>query len=182
MWFAEAQELEQPLPEGMILATVGADGRPSQRTVLLKQFDQRGFSFFTNYHSRKARELETNSQAALLFWWRNLQRQVRIEGPVTLVDPVESDEYFATRPRGSQLSAWASAQSEVIASREVLTRRMEELEKEYEGQPVPRPPHWGGYCLTPDRIEFWQGQLDRLHDRFLYRRETGGWKVERLAP
>ncbi len=182
-WFADAEAAEPRLPEGMVLATADDRGQPSTRTVLLKSFDSSGFVFFTNYKSRKAAEIATNPRAALLFWWRELERQVRIEGIVAMVSAEESDDYFSTRPRGSQLAAWASEQSRVIESREVLSERMEELTRRYAEAPVPRPPHWGGYRLTPHQIEFWQGRPDRLHDRFVYRRRAGGaWEIQRLAP
>ena len=144
--------------------------------------DERGFVFYTNYHSTKARELESNSRAALVFWWPSMERQVRIEGSVTKVTPEESDTYFASRPRGSQLGAWASDQSSVITGRGDLDARYQEMDTTYRDVPIPRPPHWGGYRLLPSSIEFWQGRSDRLHDRFRYRRSGDDWIVERLAP
>jgi pyridoxamine 5'-phosphate oxidase len=180
-WFGEAADLFQP--NGMVLATVSADGRPSARTVLLKGFDEEGFVFFTNYDSRKAQELAANEWAALLFWWREQFRQVRIEGTVKKVTTAESDEYFATRPRGSQVSAWASPQSQIIPSRAELEEKVGVIEKRFEGGEVMRPPHWGGYCLWPMLFEFWQGREDRLHDRLQYGRvANGAWVIERLAP
>jgi pyridoxamine 5'-phosphate oxidase len=180
-WFAEAADLFQP--NGMTLATVSAEGRPSARTVLLKGFDEKGFVFFTNYNSRKAQELAANSWAALLFWWREQFRQVRIEGTVTMVTTAESDDYFATRPRGSQIGAWASPQSQVIKHRAELEAQVQEVEQRFEGENVSRPSYWGGYCLEPVLFEFWQGQEDRLHDRLQYGRvDTNQWVIERLAP
>jgi pyridoxamine 5'-phosphate oxidase len=182
-WFAEAGAAGLPLPEAMTLATATADGKPSARMVLLKQVDARGFVFYTNYESPKARNLETNPVAALLFFWPQLERQVRIEGSVSRVSAAESDEYFQTRPRESQIGAHASPQSEVIANRELLERRFAELEEIYLDRAVDRPSHWGGYLLTPARIEFWKGRPGRLHDRLLYERQADGtWLRKRLAP
>jgi pyridoxamine 5'-phosphate oxidase len=182
-WFGEVVTAGLREPGAMTLATVGPDGQPSARMVLLKGFDDRGFTFHTNYEGRKARDLASNPQAALLFFWHPLERQVRIEGTVERLSEAESDDYFRTRPLGSQLSAWASPQSEVVASREGLERRVRELARQYEGREVPRPPFWGGLRLQPKSLEFWQGGLDRLHDRLRYRRaESGGWIIERLAP
>lgn len=180
-WYGEAADLFQP--NGMVLATVSAEGRPAARTVLLKGFDEAGFVFFTNYNSRKARELAANEWAALLFWWREQFRQVRIEGRVKKVTAAESDEYFATRARGSQISAWASPQSEIVPSRAELEEKVGEVERRFEGGEVARPSHWGGYCLWPVLFEFWQGREDRLHDRLEYGRlADGSWSMERLAP
>lgn len=182
-WFRDAERVISDLPEGAALATVDAGGQPSIRTVLLKGFENGGFVFFTNYESRKGRELEANRHAALLLWWRELARQIRIEGRVEKVPAAESDAYFATRPRGSQIAAWASDQSEVIATRDVLVERANEVERRFDGREVTRPPHWGGYRVDPELIEFWQGQPSRLHDRFAYVREPdGSWRIERLAP
>jgi pyridoxamine 5'-phosphate oxidase len=182
LWFSQALTAELLEPNAMSLATVAADGRPSVRVVLLKGFDHGGFTFFTNYESRKGRELAANPHASLVFWWHELERQVRVEGLVGKVPPAESDEYFAMRPLGSRLGAWASAQSEVIPDRDTLDRRLAELAARYQDGNVPRPPHWGGYRLVPDGIEFWQGRPDRLHDRIQFRRSNGGWVRERLAP
>ena len=182
-WFDQAVAAQVPEPNAMTLATAGADCRPSARLVLLKGFDASGFVFYTNYESRKARELAANPWAALVFFWPQLARQVRIEGQVEPVAPHESDAYFHSRPRGSQLGAWASHQSQVISSRAVLDQRMQELTAAYQARPVPRPPYWGGYRLAPTLVEFWQGRPNRLHDRLRYRRlEDGGWLIERLAP
>jgi pyridoxamine 5'-phosphate oxidase len=178
---ALAAQLTQPL--GMALATATANGRPSNRMVLLRGFDERGFVFFTNYGSRKAQELDSNPQAALVFYWAEMDRQVRIEGHVERISAAESDAYFQSRPRGSRLGAWASPQSQVIASRDVLDQRMEELLAKYGEDEIPRPPHWGGYRVIPAVIEFWQGEPNRLHDRLRYRRlDEHSWRLERLAP
>lgn len=182
-WFAEAQAAGIRLAEAMTLATATADGKPSARLVLLKQADEEGFVFFTNYNSAKAHELDANPQAALVFYWPQLERQVRVEGTVARVAVSESDEYFKTRPRESQIGAWASPQSEVVASRLVLEKSVAELEKFYEGREVERPAHWGGYRLRAERIEFWKGRPGRLHDRILYERQIkGSWSISRLAP
>ncbi|HXG12558.1 MAG TPA: pyridoxamine 5'-phosphate oxidase [Gemmataceae bacterium] len=183
VWLDQARAFGLPQPDAMTLATATPDGRPAARVVLLRGFDERGFVFFTNYESRKGQELAANPRACLVFYWAELERQVRIEGHVERVTPRESDEYFATRPRDSRLSAWASPQSQVIPSREVLERRMAELQAAYEGSDVPRPPHWGGYRVVPTSIEFWQGRASRLHDRLRYvRLDAGGWLLQRLAP
>ena len=183
VWFDEASAAGLYQPEAMTLATVGPDGRPSARMVLLRGCGERGLTFFTNYDSRKARDLAAHPWAALVLFWAELHRQVRVEGRVELASPEESDTYFAGRARGSQLSAWASPQSEVVADRGVLERRVEELARQYEGRPVPRPQRWGGYRVVPDSIEFWQGRENRLHDRLCYRRDPdGGWLIVRLAP
>jgi pyridoxamine 5'-phosphate oxidase len=182
-WFDEADSAGLPMVEVMTLATATPEGRPSARMVLLKSVDERGFVFYTNYRSRKAQELETNPKAALVFHWEPLERQVRIEGSVSRISPAESDEYFQTRPRESQIGAVASPQSEVIESREVLEERFRQLENDYRDKPIERPPHWGGYRLEPDRIEFWKGRPGRLHDRLNYEREPNGtWVRTRLAP
>jgi pyridoxamine 5'-phosphate oxidase len=183
VWLEEAEEAGLHEPNAMTLATCTPDGRPSARMVLLRGLDENGFAFFTGYESRKASELTANSRAALVFWWPTLERQVRIEGPVERTTTQESDAYFRTRPRGSQLGAWASKQSEVIVGRNVLEQRMAELEQKYAGGEVPRPPFWGGFRVRPIVIEFWQGRPNRLHDRIRYRRvEEGGWRIERISP
>ena len=183
LWFADAVAAGLPLPEATSLATVTPEGKPTARMVLLKKVDEDGFVFFTNYRSAKARELAENPNACLVFFWPQLERQVRIEGVVSKTSAAESREYFATRPRGSQIGAWASPQSETIPGRAVLQRRQAELEETYRGREVPWPEHWGGYCLKPDRIEFWKGRPDRLHDRILYVRQSdGSWTIQRLAP
>ncbi len=181
-WYERALEKVKPLPDAVALATASPGGHPSLRMVVLKGFDAHGFVFYTNYRSRKGRELARNARASLLFYWGDLQRQVRVDGHVTKITARESDEYFATRPRGSQLSAWASAQSVKVASRAALESRFTAFARKYPGA-VPRPPHWGGYRLAPDAVEFWQSRDDRLHDRILYRRTPRGrWGIERLAP
>jgi pyridoxamine 5'-phosphate oxidase len=180
-WFDAAYMAALPEPNAMTLATASADGKPSARIVLLKGFDERGFAFFTNYQSRKGRELATNPHAALVFFWPQLERQIRIEGRVATVTEQESDAYFSSRPLGSRLGAWASPQSQVIAGREVLDQRLQEVIKQFEGN-VSRPPHWGGYRLEPHAMEFWQGRPSRLHDRLRYRKHDGEWVIERLAP
>jgi len=180
-WYEEARAVIRPRPDAMALATA-VGGRVSARMVLLKDFDAAGFVFYTNYRSRKAGELARNSRASLLFYWGGLERQVRIEGRVGKVSRGDSDEYFATRPRGSQLGAWASPQSETIPGRAALDQRLAAAAARYAGE-VPRPPYWGGYRLAAGAIEFWQGREDRLHDRILYRRARNGrWTIERLAP
>lgn len=181
-WFAEAEAAKIPEPNAMTLATTGRDSRPSARTVLLKAVDGRGFVFYTNYESRKGRELADNAHAALLFPWITMERQVIVEGPVTRVSREEAEVYFHSRPRASQLAAWASPQSTAIAGRAVLDESYRVVERKYEGKEVPLPPQWGGYRLSPVTVEFWQGRRSRLHDRLRYRREDGGdWVVERLA-
>jgi pyridoxamine 5'-phosphate oxidase len=181
-WLDEAVAARLPQPLGMALATATGDGYPSVRIVLLRGFDERGFVFFTNYESRKAQELDTNGRAALVFYWAELDRQVRIEGSVERISAEESDVYFQSRARGSRLGAWASPQSRIIPGREILDRRMEELETKYQEADVPRPPYWGGYRVIPTSIEFWQGQPNRLHDRLRYRVDGGSWFLQRLAP
>ncbi len=181
-WFAEASASATLQPEAMTLSTAGEDGFPSARMVLLKDVNERGFAFFTNYESRKARELSEKPFAALTFWWPILERQVRAEGSVTRVPASESDEYFASRPRGSQIGAWASAQSTLLHTRADLELQVAEIERRFADAPVTRPLHWGGFRLNPSVVEFWQGRSSRLHDRLRYRRDGQAWKIERLNP
>jgi pyridoxamine 5'-phosphate oxidase len=182
-WFDAAVEAELPEPNAMTLATATPDGRPSARMVLLKQVDERGFVFFSNYESRKGGELAQNPRAALVFFWVQLERQVRVEGAVERVSAEESDAYFHSRPRGSQLGSAASHQSQVISGREVLERRVAELEAQYGEGEIPRPDFWGGFRVIPEVVEFWQGRANRLHDRLRYRKDDNGqWGVERLSP
>jgi pyridoxamine 5'-phosphate oxidase len=183
-WFDEvrASGVSEQDATSMTLATASKDGQPSARIVLLKSFDQRGFVFYTNYHSRKGKELSENPRACLLFYWSELWRQVRIEGDIEKISTAESEAYFQSRPLGSRLGAWASDQSEVVNNRETLESRFAELQKRF-GEDVPRPEHWGGYRLRPNSIEFWQGRDNRLHDRLRYRlEEDGSWSIERLGP
>ena len=180
-WFADAQKADLPLPNAMSLATVSADGKPSSRVVLLKGVDHGGFVFYTNYESRKGREVAANANASLLFAWLALERQVRIDGVLRKVSTDESDAYFNSRPLGSRHAAIASPQSDVVANRDALEKSFNEVEARTGQQPA-RPAHWGGYRLMPREIEFWQGRENRLHDRLIYRQTTIGWKIERLAP
>jgi pyridoxamine 5'-phosphate oxidase len=181
-WFDEATALVR-MAEAVALATTTLDGAPSIRMVLMKHFDRRGFVFYTNYESRKGTELTTNPRCAMLFYWDPLGRQVRIEGEAERVPPSESDQYFSTRPRGAQLGAHASRQSDVVSDRAELDRRQHQEEQHFDGQPVPRPPWWGGFRLRPVTFEFWQNRADRLHDRLRYRRQDGDeWLIERLQP
>lgn len=182
IWFEEAVSSGLPEPNAMTLATATADGRPSARIVLLKGIDERGFVFYSNYQSRKGRELAANPFAALAFHYPALERQVRVEGRVALVSGEESDAYYLSRPIGSRLGAWASHQSEVVADRATLDRRLAELERAALVNPPPRPEHWGGYRVIPDSIEFWQGRPNRMHDRLRYQRSEGRWIVQRLEP
>lgn len=182
-WFQEAEAAKIPEPNAMTLATATRDGRPSARTILLKEVDGRGFVFYTNYESRKARELDVVPRAALLFPWLALERQVVVEGTVAKVSREEAEAYFHSRPLPSQLGAWASRQSAVIPGRKALEDTMKELEKKYAGVEIPLPPQWGGYRVSPETVEFWQGRRSRLHDRLRYRRgEDGSWIIERLSP
>jgi len=181
-WFAEAQRAEVPEPNSMILATSGADNCPNLRAVLLKRFDERGFVFFTNYNSDKAREIDENPKAAAEFIWLELERQVRIRGRCEKVSTAESLAYFATRSRDSRIGAWISDQSKIIGSRKLLQMQFEKMKAKFKDGNIPLPDFWGGYRLIPESIEFWQGRESRLHDRILYTRETDGWRIERLAP
>ena len=180
-WFEDALRAKLPLPNAMTLATVTSAGAPSARIVLLKGVEQGGFVFYTNYLSRKGRELEKSARACLLLLWSDLERQVRIDGVVQKVTPTESDAYYATRPLGARLSAWASAQSATVATRKILEDAMEQARRQHGDQP-PRPANWGGYRVVPQEIEFWQGRADRLHDRLRYRRKGDTWAIERLSP
>lgn len=183
IWFDAAVKADLREPNGMTLATIGPDGQPSARIVLLRGYDARGFCFYTNYMSRKGREMESNPRAALCFWWAQLERQVRIEGVVSRMNADESDAYFASRPRASQLGAWASNQSDVIPDRHFLEQKLDAVQQRFAGQPAPRPEQWGGYRLSPTTIEFWQGRPSRLHDRLLYTKCDGdSWTVQRLSP
>jgi pyridoxamine 5'-phosphate oxidase len=181
-WFGDARQRGIELAESVALATATPDGRPSVRMVLLKSADDRGFTFFTNYESRKAAELEANPHAALCFHWKELDRQVRVTGTVERVSESESRDYFLTRPEGSRIGAWASDQSRPLSSREELEARVAQVRQRFEGGTIPLPPFWGGYRLVPDRIEFWQGRQDRLHDRIAFDRHEGGWSPVRLYP
>ncbi len=182
-WFEDAKRKQPQLPESMTVSTCGADGIVSSRVCLLKGFDEHGFVFFTNYNSRKGTQITENPRVSLCFFWAILDRQVRVDGVAIKTTEEESDAYFATRPRGSQLGAWASSQSAVIPGRGDLDQRFAKLEANHRDRQIPRPPHWGGYRVIPVEIEFWQGRVDRLHDRFVYRlREPKDWIIERLSP
>ena len=182
-WFQQALAAGLPEPNAMTLATATPDGKPSARVVLLKGFNEHGFVFFTNYESQKGRELSANPHAALVCYWIELERQVRISGRVSRVSAEESEDYFRSRPVGSQLGAWVSRQSQVVSGREILEDKLEELTQEYQSKPIPLPPYWGGYRVAPDTIEFWQGRPNRLHDRLRYTRQSGDqWLIERLSP
>ncbi|MBV9455845.1 MAG: pyridoxamine 5'-phosphate oxidase [Rubrobacter sp.] len=182
-WFNEALAANLHEPNAVTLATATRDGRPSARVVLLKGYDDRGFVFYTSYDGRKSRELEENPRCTLVFYWGELERQVRIEGRAKRISGEESDAYYRSRPRGSQLGSWASAQSRSVEDRGILEKRLRELDATYEGSEIPRPPFWGGYRIEPGAIEFWQGRENRLHDRLLYSRvDSGGWRIERLQP
>jgi len=181
-WFAEAQAAQLEEPNAMTLATATPDAVPSARIVLLKGFDERGFVFFTDYRSRKGRELDANPRAALVLHWKELERQVRIVGEVIRASVEESEAYYSSRPLGSRLGAWVSHQSQAIASREVLEAGLREIERRFPGGDVPLPPHWGGYRVRPESIEFWQGRENLLHDRIRYTRQDASWRIERLSP
>lgn len=182
LWFNEAQNAEVIEPNAMVLATATTDGRPSARVVLLKEFNEFGFSFFTNYQSRKAEQLDKNSFAALVFFWPELERQIRIEGKISRISEQENDEYFNTRPEGSKIGAWVSPQSRVVMGRNFLESIKVIIESQFSGKPISRPANWGGYRLTPHLFEFWQGRPNRLHDRIQYTLEKDKWVIERLAP
>jgi pyridoxamine 5'-phosphate oxidase len=183
-WFEQARSTDIPDPTAMILATVGADGQPSQRAVLLKYYDETGFVFFTNFESRKAREIAVNPRVSLLFVWLDLERQIQVNGVARRISAAESARYFMSRPRDSQVAAWVSSQSHPLSSRQMLMQKFHEMKRKIGEGKVPIPSFWGGYRVRPDQVEFWQGRKNRLHDRFLYSRQEGGdgWRIERLSP
>lgn len=181
-WFGEAERAGEVEPNAMILSTVGADGRPNSRAVLLKDFSEKGLTFFTNYNSDKAADIMRAPGVGLIFFWPNLSRQVRISGAAGKTSRKINEEYFATRPRGAQIGAWASAQSAPIEGREILQKRISEFEAKFSSDSVPCPEHWGGFLVTPDKFEFWQGRESRLHDRVLYALQSGAWRISRLSP
>ncbi|MHC1704368.1 MAG: pyridoxamine 5'-phosphate oxidase [Tenuifilaceae bacterium] len=182
LWFDEILNSAIPEPNAMILSTATLDGKPSSRVVLLKQFNKNGFSFFTNYNSRKGTQIEQNPYGALVFFWPELERQVRIEGKISKASEAESDEYFTTRPAGSKLGAWASPQSQVVPNRKFVESLKVDFQNQFEGKSIPRPANWGGYRLSPTLFEFWQGRPNRLHDRIQYTLKDNLWVIERLAP
>ncbi len=182
-WMDEALKAEVSEPNAVTLATCSSDGKPTARVVLLRGFDEKGFVFFTNYNSRKGDEIDANPNVCLNFFWTEIGRQVRIQGVASKIPSADSEEYFNSRPRESQIGAWASYQSEELESAQELKEKVAEIEKRYEGRDVPRPEHWGGYCVSPDYIEFWQGRMSRLHDRLVYSRDDSGiWTLGRLSP
>ena len=182
LWWREGLKIDVPEPTAMSLATVDANGRPSVRTILLKGYSEDGFCFFTNRNSRKAQDLDANPRAALCFFWQELKRQIHVEGSVIPASEAEADDYWATRPRESRIGAWASRQSEPLTNRQELLDRYQEFDQQYPDDQIPRPPHWGGYCVVPERIEFWQGRAHRLHERRSYERDGDHWTLSLLNP